>query len=148
MENRIIIASDIGGVIKDLTSENFIENSIESLTELSNSFNIIFISKCKESYQLKLKQWLLENNLNHFKCKFCLDYKDKNQIAINENVSIMIDDKIQVLSKMNDNIIKIWFCDDNKRINGAKKFQPEIFNIIHLARNWNDVLNLIRRFKD
>ena len=73
MENRIIIASDIGGVVKDLTSDNLIQNSLESLTELSHLHNVIFISKCKESYQLKLKQWLLENNLNHFKCKFCLD---------------------------------------------------------------------------
>lgn len=142
-DNKLVIASDIGGVVRDLIDENLIENSVEALTKLSLTHNVIFISKCKESYKLKSEVWLAENHLDHFKCHFCLDYKDKNIIAMKENVSIMIDDKIQVLSKINENITKIWFCNDSKRINGAKKFQPDIFELIHLATDWNDVLSII-----
>ena len=46
-------------------------------------------------------------------------YSEKVEIAAKNNVAIMIDDKIQVLSKFSDETLKIWLCDDEKKISGT-----------------------------
>ena len=140
----IIIGCDIGGVIRNQIDNTPIEDSIDTLKELSETSKIIFISKCKEAYLTSSQEWLKSNGLDSFQTFYCPDYKDKIAIASRENVSIMIDDKIQVLKTFNDDIFKIWFCNDSKRILGLKKYQPDIFESINLATNWKEVACLLK----
>lgn len=144
--NRIIIGCDIGGVVKNQSNDLPIFNAIESLKKLEENYKIIFISKCKDSYRLKTQEWLKKYQLDKFDTFYCLDCKDKIGIAIEQNVTIMIDDKIQVLSHFNRNdvdILKIWLCDEEKKIAGTRKFQPELFASLRLATNWNEVTEII-----
>lgn len=146
MANQVI-GCDIGGVVRNYQNSSPINKSVEILTELSKNYEINFISKCKDSYKESSEKWLKENGLDKFKRHYCLEYADKVQIAAQNNVSIMIDDKIQVLSKFNNNVLKIWFCDDLKKISGTKKHQPELFETLKLATSWDEVLEIINNLK-
>lgn len=141
----IVIACDIGGVIKNQVNDQPIENAVESIITLSqNSLNrIIFISKCKESYQQKSGTWLEKYNLSHIKAYYCLEYDEKIKIAEDNKVDIMIDDKMQVLRTFPSSVIKIWFCSDSNKIEGARKFQPDFINSVRIARDWNDIVQII-----
>lgn len=139
----MIIGSDIGGVIKNLLTDNPIDNSIECINKLAKTNTLILISKCKETYKEHTIKWLEKVNLNHIKTFFCEEYEDKIKIANDNNISIMIDDKMQVLNKFPDTILKIWFCNDNNKILGAKRFQPDFFNSVKIAKNWNDIMAII-----
>ena len=141
--NKTVIGCDIGNVIRNNIDSLPIVKSIKIINELSVDYEIIFISKCKPNYQLKCTEWLKENGLDKFKVYFCLEYYEKVNIATQNNVSIMIDDKIQVLSKFNNLTTKIWFCNDEKKINGTKKYQPDLFNTLKLAINWDEINNII-----
>ena len=59
---------------------------------------------------------------------------------------MMIDDHMAVLSKLDESIFKIWFCDDVKKIEAVRKCQPRDFSCVHLARNWKEVEILIRSY--
>lgn len=147
--DKIIIGCDIGGVMRDLLTEEPIIDAIESLENLSKkNYKIIFISKCKEAYKIRSTDWLKSQNLDHFEVYYCLDYSGKNKIALEQNVSMMIDDKMQVLSRLDPRIFKIWFCDDSKKIEGAKKYQTDLWNSVHLARNWTEVNKLVTSFRE
>jgi len=145
---KLVIGCDIGGVIRDLVSEEPIEEGVLTLKDLhASNYKIVFISKCKESYAAKSKNWLSSQGLDQFLVFFCLDYEGKSEIARREKVRIMIDDKIQVLTKLDKKVFKIWLCSDDKRIEGAKKFQPDFFAEVHLARNWSEIREIIRNLK-
>jgi len=139
-----IIGCDIGGVVKNQTDNTAIEQSIESLEELSQFNKIIFISKCKESYRAQSQEWLKSHGLDRLQAFYCLEYKEKVDIANREKVKVMIDDKIQVLKNFDADIHKIWFCNDSKKILGLKRYQPEIFESVSLATSWKDVIRLIK----
>ena len=91
------IGCDIGGVIRDLVSENPITDSIKSINKLLVTHKVVFISKCKEKYKDKSFKWLKENNLSSIPVYFCLEYADKVNIASDEKINVMIDDRLQVL---------------------------------------------------
>ncbi|CAF2144951.1 unnamed protein product, partial [Rotaria magnacalcarata] len=140
-----VIACDIGGVIKNQVNDEPIEGAIKSVIQLSeNTSNIvIFISKCKDSYKQKSNAWLATYNLSHIRTHYCLEYDDKVKIANDNKVNIMIDDKMQVLRTFPSSIIKIWFCSDPKKIEGARKFQSDFINTVRIAQSWEEVLELI-----
>ena len=140
-----VIACDIGGVIKNHLTDEPIEDAVESLIKLSeNPSNVvIFISKCRDSYEQKTTMWLKKHNLSHIKAFYCLDYEEKVPIANDNNVNVMIDDRMQVLRNFPSSIIKIWFCSDPKKIEGAKKFQPDFVNSVRIAGNWTEVIQLL-----
>ena len=143
--NKLTIGCDIGGVVKNQMTELPIDYAIDSLKELSKNENykVIFISKCKESYQLKSKGWLKSDGLDHIQAFYCLENNDKIHIARRENVRIMIDDKMQVLNTFDDYTLKIWLCDDHKKIEGSKKFQPDLFAKVRLAIIWPEAIEII-----
>ncbi len=142
--DKLVIGCDIGGVIRDLITEEAITEGIETLKKLqASNFRVVFISKCKEAYKARSQEWLSRQDLRQFSVFYCRDYEGKNEITLSENVAIMIDDKMQVLSRLDAGIFKIWLCDDDKKIEGAKKFQPDFFAGAHLARNWVQVEDLI-----
>lgn len=149
-----IIASDIGGVIKNMTSDDLIYNSIESLKLLLSDSNnsIIFISKCKSSFQQKIIYWMQENIYNIIgktNTFFCENYDEKYQLFIKMKANVMIDDKLQVFKSFPDDpkILKIWFTSDYQKINGAIKYQPEEVNKVIICNSWNDIVDKIIEFK-
>ena len=91
------IGCDIGGVIKNQQTDDPIEDAVESLIKLSDtaSNTVVFISKCKDSYKEKSNLWLREHNLSHIRTYYCVEYGDKVQIALDNKVNIMIDDRMQ-----------------------------------------------------
>ena len=143
-KNKKVIGCDIGGVIRNLVDFSPIKEAIETILELSKEYEIIFISKCKDSYKANSKTWMKENGLGEFKLIFCLEYSEKVEIAAKNNVAIMIDDKIQVLSKFSDETLKIWLCDDEKKISGTKTHQPDLFKTLKLVRYWDEISEIIK----
>lgn len=141
------IGCDIGGVIKQLTSDDEIPNAIKSINELAKSHEVIFISKCGDSFKKRTEDWLESKKL-HMKIIFCKDYDDKVKIATLLGITVMIDDKLQVLRTFPDNITKIWLCDDQKRIAGTRKHQPELLETIKLANTWDDIMLILVRQLD
>lgn len=135
------IACDIGGCVKNMINDDPIEGAIDSLISLSENNEIVFISKCKESYQAIINEWLSHHQLNH-KIYFCESYDDKANIANELGINAIIDDKLSVLRSFNDkNSTKlIWFCNDQKKISGAMKYQPELFKKIIVCKNWTEIL--------
>ena len=146
--NKLIIGCDIGGVVKNQMTEMPIDNAVDSVKELneSSNFKVIFISKCKDSYRIKSTEWLKLHGLDHIQPFYCLENKDKIGIARRENVRIMIDDKMQVLSMFDAETLKIWLCDDQKKIEGTKKFQPDLFASVRHAFKWSEVNQIINEF--
>ncbi|CAF4027135.1 unnamed protein product [Adineta steineri] len=144
-----VIACDIGGVIKDHRTDEPVENAIESIIQLSQdpSNRLIFISKCKDNFKNKSNEWLKKHNLSHIDTYYCIEYGEKVQIAHDHHVNIMIDDRMNVLSTFPPSIIKIWFCSDMKKIEGAKKFQPDFVDSVRLARNWHEVIELVEQIQ-
>jgi hypothetical protein len=59
----------------------------------------------------------------------------------------MIDDRMQVLSTFPSSIIKIWFCLDPKKIEGAKKYQPDFINSVRIARSWKEIVELVEEIQ-
>lgn len=143
--SKKIIGCDIGGVIRDPISGEPITGSIENIMILSQDHDIVFISKCKDSYKEKTYEWLKTHNLSNYKIIFCETYEEKAPIAVSQKIDIMIDDRITVLSNMKNltNIKKIWFCNDDQKINGTKKFNSTVFEYMELIRTWKDITDFI-----
>jgi hypothetical protein len=91
--------------------------------------------------------WLEKHNLSHIRVYYCLEYGEKVKIANDNKVNIMIDDRMQVLCTFPSSIIKIWFCSDPKKIEGARKFQPDFINSVRIARNWKEVVELVEEIQ-
>jgi uncharacterized HAD superfamily protein len=135
----MLIACDIGGVVKEMINDNPIPNSIETIKELEKLGNkVIFVSKCKQHFREILKSWLLNNDLLN-DVFFCNEYCEKNEICIKQKVDYMIDDKLQVFRDMPDNIKKIWLCSDYKKIAGANKYQPDELSKVIICNNWDEI---------
>jgi uncharacterized HAD superfamily protein len=144
-----VIACDIGGVVKNHVNDEPIEDAIESVIKLSEdtSNQVIFISRCKDSYKEKSNNWLQKYNLSRIKAYYCLEYNEKVQIAHDNRVNVMIDDRMQVLRTFPTSIIKIWLCSDPKKIEGAQKFQPDFVDSVRLAQSWREIIDLIEEIK-
>lgn len=142
---RQVIACDIGGVVKDNTTDQPIEDAIESVTKLANdpTKHFIFISKCNEKYKQKSTSWLTDHHLSHIPRYYCLEWDEKVKIAEDHHVNVMIDDRMQVLRSFPPSVTKIWLCSDPKRIEGARKFQPDFFDSVRIARSWPEILQII-----
>ena len=144
------IGCDIGGVIKEMTSDNPIKGSIETINQLlKEGHSIVLISKCSETFRKQIDAWLKQYGLDHIEVKYCKEYSEKINIAQKLGIDVMIDDKIQVLQSFaqNPNITKIWFCDDEKKIKGTHKYQPELLKTMKFAKNWEMVMKIINEFK-
>jgi hypothetical protein len=144
-----VIACDIGGVIRIVLNDEPIENAVESVIKLAEnpSDRVIFISRCKDRYKQRSNMFLEKHNLSHIPTYYCLEYGDKIKIANDNHVNIMIDDRMQILSTFPPSIIKIWFCSDTKKIEGARKFQPDFFHSVRIAQSWTDVLEIIEEIQ-
>ena len=138
------IGCDIGGVIKQMTNDQPISGAIAGLNQLFQlGHSVILISKCKETYRNQIDDWLKSQNLTYIPVRYCGEYADKVNIAKELKLEVMIDDKMQVLSSFSDQFLKIWLCDEEKKISGAKKYQPDLFKTLRLAKNWEQILVIL-----
>ncbi len=139
----MIIGCDIGGVVKEMISDEPIPDSIQTIRELEIlGHQIIFISKCKDNFRIVLSEWLKSNGLNN-QVFFCSEYSEKCAICIQLNVNFMIDDKLQVFKEIPNTITKLWLTSDEKKISGAKKFQPDELSKVSVCRDWTEIKNII-----
>jgi uncharacterized HAD superfamily protein len=139
----MLIACDIGGVVRDLSTGNLINDAVTSITKIMEKHRLIFISKCGQKYRHEITGWLIEHGLHHIPIFFCDDCKDKVEIALGNKVDIMIDDKLKVLNEFSKKVKLLWFCNDNKKISGAKKYQPNIFEKVILMESWENILEFL-----
>ncbi|AYV82539.1 MAG: hypothetical protein Hyperionvirus1_118 [Hyperionvirus sp.] len=143
---KMKIGCDIGGVLKEMISDEPIVDALETIRKLVElKHQIILISKCKEGYRTYIQEWLKEHKLDNLEVYYCDEYGEKIDIGMKEKIDVMIDDKIQVLNSFerNRDIKKIWFCCDSKKINGAKKYQSELLKNIFIAGDWKIVFEII-----
>jgi uncharacterized HAD superfamily protein len=139
------IGCDIGGVVKNLTSDEPIWDAIETLTRLKEEgHEIVFISKCGASYATHTVEWLALHGLSSFEIVFCDGYAGKVELARTYNIKMMIDDKMTVLKHFPpDSFQRVWFCTEQKNIAGAKKHDPDFFQSVHLVQSWSEIEELI-----
>ena len=140
----MIVACDIGGVVRNIATGDPVVGALEGLAELSTSCSVIFISKCGQSFQQTSAIWLAENGLGSTPTHFYEKNEDKIKIAKDLGVNVMIDDRIQVLRTFPEAITKIWYCEEEKKIAGTRKHQPELFESLQLARTWEEVVEIVR----
>jgi uncharacterized HAD superfamily protein len=143
MENKKVVGCDIGNVIRNNLDGLPIPDSVETIKELTTKFDFVFISKCKDKFKENSNKFLTENGLDSYKVFYCLEYDEKVEIAKKNNITIMIDDKIQVLQTFPSTTLKIWLCDDYKKIEGTKKYQKEFYDSVSLANNWEEVKEIL-----
>jgi len=139
-----LIGCDIGGVVKDMTSNAPIEGALESLRSLQKlGFQIVFISKCKTSFRSVIKEWLLDQGLDKLPIHFCEEYADKAILVKRLGLHYMIDDKLQVFKDIPDNIMKLWLCNDDRKIDGARQFQSSQIDRVHVCRSWSELCSVL-----
>ena len=136
----MLIACDIGGVIKDQVTGQPINGAVDSIRKLQDNNQVIFISKCKANTMATTDEWLRKHGLSDIKVYYCTDYSQKAVIASQQKVDVIIDDKMQVLQAFPDSIKKLWFCNKKENIEGAIKHQPEFIRSVTVVQNWDDVL--------
>ena len=94
----MIIGSDIGGVVKYMTSDEVIYQARESIEQLiQKGHQLIFISKCKERMESQLRMWLVENGFGAYPVYFCREYNDKAMICQQQHVDM----KAEIVQQVN-----------------------------------------------
>ncbi len=140
----MLIACDIGGVVKEMMSDEPIFNAIESIKQLELlGHKVIFVSKCEQKYIDMVRYWLDSNDLRNNEAYFCDDYDGKKEICDYNDVDYMIDSKLQIFKEMTDKIKKIWLCSDAKKISGAKKYQNDEVERVTICGDWASIVNVI-----
>lgn len=138
----MIIGCDIGGVVKQMTTDEPVDASIDTIRRLEeNGHQVIFISKCGVNYRKTICDWLEKHGLKN-KIYFCDEYSEKCAICVKLKVDYMIDDKLQVFREIPNSINKVWFCDDYKKISGAKKYQPDEVSTVTICSGWDEIFDL------
>jgi len=114
------IAFDIGGVIIDRNTNNYMNEAIMSLQEIIKKFkndNVYIISKARDKYVIQNRLFFeetqfyertgfLEQNLY-----FVPEYEDKQFLCNKLKINYLVDDSIKVLRYFDDNHVTkcIWF---------------------------------------
>ncbi len=139
------IGVDIGGVVKSLTTEDPIDDAIETLFRLAqNGHSIDFISKCGLNYAQSTLELLAKWKLDCFPIHFCPTYPEKVKIAEKLNIDLMIDDKMVVLkffenSPINTTCKRIWFNPEQKNIQGVRTHDRAFFDSVTIVYGWSEV---------
>lgn len=147
----VVVGCDIGGVLRDLTTEQPMPVALESVAALrslpATVLRIVLISKCNANWAAKSNEWMASHpELSGLPVCYCLSYEDKLAIALSHHCTAMIDDKIAVLQSFPEHITKIWFVPPNEeqKLKGTAKHQPEILKTLQVARSWEDVVAILR----
>jgi len=138
------IGCDIGGVVRDLATGEPVAGALDGLAQLRSVHHVCFISKCGQNFKELSLSWLADRGLAGVPIHFCEADEGKAAIAQEQGIDIMIDDRIQVLRCYPDSITKIWLCNEDKKIAGTRKHQPELFQALQLARTWQDIISVVQ----
>lgn len=146
MSTKKVIGVDVGGVIRHQVHGDPIDGAIECLKELREiGHQVVIISKAKSEWIIKNNAFLDEMDLpeSRYPRYFCAEYADKVEIAKRIHCDVMIDDKMAVLKVFPDSIRKIWFCTEQKNLDGAKVYQPDFVQSVDVAMNWSSIADLL-----
>lgn len=89
-----------------------INNAIESIKMLSETYKIVICSKHEVSRRKLTRKYIEETFKNHdVSVKFVNSFNEKANLFKNKDVKAVIDDKIECFEGFNDNCIKILFGD-------------------------------------
>jgi hypothetical protein len=138
------VACDIGGVVRDLATGAAVDGALEGLAQLASSHRLVFISKCGPGYKELILSWLAARDLSVIPIFFCEEDEQKVNIAREQGVAVMVDDRIQVLRTFPQSVTKIWLCSDEKKIAGTIKHQRELFDTFQHARTWPEVMDFVQ----
>lgn len=140
------IGCDIGGVVKNLNDDTPITDAIETILRLHKAGHMIkFISKCGSSYAALTVDWLAKHGLSEFEIQFCESYSGKVNLARSLGIQIMIDDKMTVLKHFEGGLFeRIWFCKEQKNIDGARRYDPEFVRTVRLVQSWSEIEEIVR----
>lgn len=141
----MLIASDIGGVIRDLATGARIRGSVKALRHFQQvlGHEIVLLSKCKPTYIALIQSWLIEQSLQDIPVHYCRTYEEKLLLGANLGVDCIIDDKVQVLQHFPSYVLKIWYCAEERRIQGLQAHDEKLFGSLHVCRIWADVVKVI-----
>lgn len=144
MSSQITVACDIGGVVRDLATGEAVAGALDGLAELASSHRLIFISKCGPGFKELILSWLAARDFSAIPIFFCEEDEQKVNIARDQGVAVMVDDRIQVLRTFPESVTKVWLCSDEKKIAGTIKHQRELFETFQHARTWPDVMHFVQ----
>lgn len=70
--------------------------------------------------------------------EYCETFEGKIDLALKNQINYMIDDKMEVLSLLPENIIKIWFCPEDFEANKKDLIKNQFI----LVKNWGEILEI------
>lgn len=142
----MLVACDIGGVIKDQVTGQLIHGAFDGIRELQRlGHRVILISKCKANTMISSDEWLRSQGLSDLKVYYCTDYAQKATIAAQHGVDVIIDDKMQVLQAFPAKVKKLWFCTKKENIDGANKYQPDFVKSVTIVDTWQGVTQYLHQ---
>ena len=142
------IGIDVGGVILEYdlnfalgqTDEaKFMENSLETINELSKKYELYIVSYCTEKTEIKVKSILADSKIAipEKNWIFTRTRQEKADVCLKYSISQLIDDTHQIHQALLDKcplVKRIWFNPDLKK-------NPHHKHIV--ANNWNEVKKLL-----
>ena len=126
------------------------EGVFEALNELNTYFNgeIYLISKCTEWAEVKILQWLKDNNfytktgVNEKHVYFVRERADKDGVCKKLGITHFIDDRLEVLSHMVESTPYLFlFQPDQKEVDEFKEFLPKVT----VVKGWDQVVGSITK---
>lgn len=144
----IKIGFDIGNTINNRNNDLPFPNSFSIIKNLIGKYksdNIFIISKAKNLWIQKSKEWLYNNNfykITGFDIKnlyFVDEYEDKKKLIDELKINFFVDDEIKIIRDIiNSNYIKkaIWFRGNNNLIND---FPKKLKSKIIISNKWNKI---------
>jgi hypothetical protein len=142
------IGYDLGRTIKGPTKEHYnspFEGAFDTIRALSKKFkNSYVISRVNSEQRERALAWIEKENfceltgIPHENIYFCFDRRDKALFVKGLNIRYFIDDRPNVLSAMDDFVIKLLF---NPYEGDLIKYKKEMDNMkyLRIVKNWKEV---------
>lgn len=132
-----------------------VEGAFDTIAKLNELFDEVhLVSKCGPKVQNKTSLWLKHNaffgrtGVLPSNVHFCLERKDKAEIALRLGLSAFIDDRVEILGYLAD-ICDTLICF-NAKPNEVRTYLPRITarkssTSIEFVRSWDTVFNLLSK---
>lgn len=142
------IGIDVGGVIleydthfssKRETNPKFVENSLETISELNTKYELFIISYCNEITETKIRSILKNSKIQipENKWIFTRTKSEKADVCLQYSIDLLIDDTYQVHQALFCKcpfVKRVWF---NPNLNSHPHHEHIVVN------NWNDIRTLL-----
>ena len=140
------IGLDLGNTIVDRSNNNVpFEYAFETIKWFKDEvFDDVFIvSRVNSEQRERSLKWLSDHcfydltGVPESNVYYCFDRRDKAVFVKGLGISVFIDDRIDVLTAMSDDVIKILYSNDENSIKLANNYG------IYVCKNWKEVGYLI-----